>query len=113
MHYRETALIYVTKRYGGKTVTVPVGFPSDGATGVYDIDSEAWWIHDVLCKYGVFDDGSPCNNAQASTICSDILLEEGRWIRSVTWYFATWLFGGGEARKNGMGWKPTLRRDAS
>lgn len=92
---------YYCPRYD-KRVTAKAGERFDGATGAIDIDSRAWIIHDVLCRDGCFDDGSKCNNRQASQILSDILRSEGRWFRSVTWYFATWLFGGGQARKNGM-----------
>ncbi len=94
-------IVYHSKRYG-KTVTVPVGFKSDGATGAIDIYSEAWWVHDVLCETGLFDDGTKCNNKQASQILSDILKSEGHWFRAQYWYTFTWLFGGGEARRNGM-----------
>ena len=90
-----------SERYG-KTVTVPAGYHSDGATGAIDIYSDGWWVHDWLCDHGVWDDGSPCNNWQASTVLSDILRAEGRWVRAIYWWPATWLFGGGKARKNGM-----------
>lgn len=94
-------IIYYSKRYN-KYITVKTGEVLDGATGALDIDSFGWPIHDMLCKYGKFDDGTPCNNLQASLILSDILREEKRYIRSLTWLTATWLFGGGKARKNGM-----------
>ena len=96
-----TTFIYYSHRYN-KYITVPEGYVSDGATGAIDISSKGWWVHDVLCEYGKFNDGTPCNNKQASQILSDILKSEGRYIRSVTWFFATWLFGGGKARDNGM-----------
>ena len=75
---------------------------SDGATGALDINSFSWLVHDKICYEGKFSDGSPCNNWQASQVLSDILKDEGKWFRSKTWFVATWLFGGGNARKNGM-----------
>ena len=92
---------YPSLRYG-KNVTVPVGYQSDGATMVIDIYSRAWWVHDILCDSGTWDDGTPATNWQASTVLSDILWFEGRWFRALTWWVGTWLFGGGKARKNGM-----------
>jgi len=99
MYRRKSRLVYYSKRYK-KHITVPYGYPSDGATGAIDIDSNGWWVHDVLCDKGVFDDGTPCTNWQASTILSDILREEGRWVRAIYWWPFTYLFGGGECRKN-------------
>lgn len=101
MYTLRYAIIYDCWRYK-KTVTVPEGYQSDGATGAIDIFSEAWWVHDKLCDTGLFDDGTKCNNKQASQILSDILKKEGHWIRAQYWYTFTWLFGGGKARKNGM-----------
>lgn len=92
---------YFSERYG-KHVTAKAGYKSDGASGAEDITSAGWVIHDVLCDFGVFDDGTPCSNLQASMILSDILASEGRHVRRFTWFLATFLFGGGEARKNGM-----------
>jgi len=76
--------------------------PYDGASGAMDIDSFGWLFHDVACRDGCFSDGSPLNNWQASQILSDILKSEGRWFRRYTWFAATWLFGGGKARDNGI-----------
>lgn len=101
MYYRKTAFTYYSSRYD-KFVYVPKGYASDGATGARDISSLSWWVHDVLCEFGMFEDGTPCNNWQASMILSDILSAEGRWFRSKSWFIATWLFGGGLARENGM-----------
>lgn len=100
-YFRETHLSYYSSRYK-KRVTVRKGYPSDGATGARDIDSEAWWVHDKLCDTGKFDDGTPCTNWQASMILKDILKSEGRWFRARSWFIATWLLGGGKARDNGM-----------
>lgn len=92
---------YHSKRYN-KYLTVPEGYISDGATGAIDIWSEGFWVHDLACDRGTFDDGTKMNNWQASTILSDILKHEGRWFRARSWFVATWLFGGGKARENGM-----------
>lgn len=92
---------YCSKKYD-KWIVARKGFLSDGATSAIDIDSFSWIFHDPLCEFGKFEDGSLCNNWQASTVLSNILKEEGRYIRTVTWLWATWLFGGQKARKNGM-----------
>jgi len=92
---------YFSRRYG-KMISALPGEKFDGATGAIDIDSESWVIHDVLCRDGVFDDGTPCNNWQASMILGDVLADEGRWFRRLTWPVATWLGGGGKARDNGL-----------
>lgn len=92
---------YYSKRYD-KYVLASKGSVYDGATGAIDIDSKSWLIHDVLCRDGCWEDYTPCNNWQASMVLSDILEEEGRWFRKVTWFAATWLFGGGKARDNGL-----------
>jgi len=101
MYTNQEEFTYYSKRYN-KYVTVEKGYESDGATGARDIDSKGWWVHDVLCEFGLFDDDTPCNNLQASRILSDILKKEGYWFRSRSWFVMTWLFGGGLARKNGM-----------
>jgi hypothetical protein len=94
-------IFYTSDRYN-KFVYVPMGYPSDGATGALDIDSKSWWVHDVLCDTGVFFDGTPCTNWQASCILGDILRSERRWARAVYWKWLTFAFGGGKARDNGM-----------
>jgi hypothetical protein len=114
--YKNLELIdYLSPRYN-KRVIVPVGYWSDGATGAVDISgphpvqvgpdtvlkSRAWLVHDVLCEFGVWEDGTECNNWQASMVLKDILRTEGRWVRDFWWGLTTWAFGGGQARKNGM-----------
>ena len=106
---------YHSARYG-KDVTCgdrPKAL-SDGATNACDITSRGWWVHDELCDTGIFDDGTLCSNWQASQILQDIMVEESptkgweryrpssRYWQSKRWFWATWLLGGGEARKNGM-----------
>jgi hypothetical protein len=92
---------YYSRRYN-KWVIVPVGYPSDGATGAIDIDSESWWVHDKLCDTGTWEDGTCVSNWQASYVLSDILWNEGRWARAKYWFLFTWLRGGGKCRENGM-----------
>jgi hypothetical protein len=93
--------IYRSPRYG-KTVTVVDGYESDGATGADDLWSESWWVHDVLCERGTWDDGTPATNWQASRVLADILLAEGRYVRAYPWLLATLIFGGGKCRDNGI-----------
>ena len=92
---------YYSERYS-KWVYLEFGYLSDGATGAFDIHSWGWWIHDKLCATGVWEDGTPVNNFQASSVLGDILASERRYFRSVYWWGATWLFGGDKARDNGM-----------
>ncbi len=94
-------IYYYSERYG-KSVLVPEGYTSDGATGAFDIESESWWVHDLLCDIGRWADGTKVTNWQASRVLSDILWDEGRQVRSGVWLVATFLFGGGKARANGM-----------
>lgn len=100
--YRLTKpFIYFDEEYG-KYVFLPIDYASDGATRALDINSIGWFVHDWLCDYGVWADGTLCTNWQASSVLSSILKSEGRWFRARTWFAATWMFGGGKARRNGM-----------
>lgn len=92
---------YFSQRYR-KTISCPAGYISDGATGAYDVDSAAWLVHDRVCERGTWDDGSIITNWEASTVLSDLLKADGYWLRAIYWWPATWLFGGGAARVNGM-----------
>ena len=92
---------YYSERYK-KWITVPAGRISDGATGAMDITSRGWWIHDELCLRGKWDDGTLLSNWECSQVLQDVLKAEGRYWQSKRWFWATWLCGGGEARKNGM-----------
>lgn len=108
-----TDLSYYSERYN-RYVCVPHGRESDGATGAKDLPgpvpclkdgkpfkaSLSWWIHDELCLQGKWADGSKCTNWQASMVLRDILKAEGYSFRARTWTWATFLFGGGKARKN-------------
>ena len=95
------SIIYHSTRYD-KSIYLKKGMRSDGATWAVDVISKGWWVHDELCNTGRFSDGSKCSNWQASRILSDILKSEGYWFRSKSWLFATFLFGGGKARDNGL-----------
>ena len=101
MYYNPKKFTYYSYKYS-RCVTVPYRFPSDGATGALDISSKGWWVHDVLCATGTFDDKTKCSNWQASMILRDILNSEGRWFRKYSWFIMTFLFGGGKCRENGM-----------
>ena len=92
---------YYSPRYD-KYATVPLNYPSDGATGGIDIWSKSWWVHDLLCGRGTWDDGVKITNWEASQVLRDILISENRKIRAFWWFWATWVFGGGNARGNGM-----------
>ena len=92
--------VYTSPRYG-KTVTVPAGMPSDGATGAMDIYSAAWWVHDRLCDKPEWDDGTPVKAWHAAQVLGDILSSEGRWARARYWRWTTFAFGCTKTRKNG------------
>jgi hypothetical protein len=100
-YYEPHGFIYHSKRYD-KDVTVPKGEPSDGATFAPDIYSRSWKVHDVLCKTGMWDDGTKCTNWQASMVLAAILWREKQWLRTPSWFFFTFTCGGGKARENGM-----------
>ena len=93
--------VYYSKRYN-RSISIPVGFFSDGATSAPDIDTDAWIVHDHICRYAEWDDGTRIDNWTASTVLGDILWRDGFKGRSMTWWIATFLFGGGAARDNGM-----------
>jgi hypothetical protein len=79
------------------------GFYSDGATHARDLENtDAWIIHDHICRYAKWDDGTPIDNWTASTVLADLLWRDGYRSLSVVWWWGTYLGGGGAARKNGM-----------
>jgi len=78
--YTSKGFTYYSERYG-KSITVPKGFKTDGATGVPDLAQEAWEVHDFIFSGGGFDDGTYPTNWQASNIYCDILTEKGFPIR--------------------------------
>lgn len=85
-------IVYTSHRYN-KTITVPAGFVSDGASGpAEDIVSKSWWVHDMLCETKRWDDGSYCSATESSFVIHDILMKENRWFRARTWFCATFLW---------------------
>ena len=116
---------YFSPRYN-RSITCPKGMWSDGATGFIDLGADKlmariwnwfrkrihhvstkvspeWFlVHDQICYTGKWDDGALIDNWTASTVAGDILWSEGWRFWSVPVWWATYLFGGGEARKNGM-----------
>lgn len=104
--------VYHDPRYK-KSITLYRGMRSDGSTGGVDLYSGYWGVHDAICNRGKWDDGSRISNWQASKIASYILRKEyatnetrywleWRFLRGPYVFWATFLGGGGEARKNGM-----------
>ena len=91
---------YHSERYN-KSVFVPAGTQSDGATGAIDIWTEAWWVHDELCSSGQWQDQTPVTAIQAANVLSDILKAEGHWLRCHYWKWATFFFGCNKAKENG------------
>ena len=91
---------YVSPRYK-KRITVPMDYRSDGATGAFDIVSESWWVHDLICERGTWDDGTQITAWVAARVLSDILAAEGRWARSIYWRWTTFVFGCKKTRENG------------
>ena len=110
-YHLDEEIRYHSPRYV-KSKTVPVGFMSDGASGAVDIKgSRSWWIHDSICEDPFWDDRTPINAWMAARVLSDILADESkhmksgrkftRWMRSQSWFWATYLFGCKNARSNG------------
>lgn len=114
-------------------ITIKAGDKSDGATFARDLGAKengwrklwalfvtlviykvfrqlcnkltlAWWLHDILCYDGCFDDGYRISNFVCSMVVSIQLHKDGYKVESYAWFFATFIGGGGEARKNGMLW---------
>ncbi len=93
---------YYSPRYN-RHITIPARFYSDGATRARDLENtDAWVVHDHICRYAVWDDGTPIDNWTASTVLADLLWRDGYRMESIWWWWGTYLFGGGAARKNGM-----------
>lgn len=112
-----------------RSITIPEGRKSDGATGARDLGvamtglkgiwyrilarvfqttstkkTAAWFVHDELCLTGKWDDGTRISNFICSTVLSVILHNDGYNREAIWWWFATFFAGGGEARKNGLLW---------
>lgn len=86
-----------------RTITVPIGMPSDGATFAWDIENtDSWWIHDRACDAGKWDgEGGPITALEAAQVLGTILWKEGRKIRAVYWGVGTFVFGCDKAKANG------------
>ncbi len=120
--------VYYSRMFN-RTITIPKGRKSDGATSARDLGANesgwrgwwskaigqflhspkgvrtaAWFVHDELCLTGRWDDGTKISNFICSTVLSVILYYDGYKKEAVTWWFATFFGGGGKARENGMLW---------
>lgn len=93
---------YYSPRYN-RHITISYGMFSDGATSARDLkNTDAWIVHDAICRWAVWDDGTKITNWEASMVLADILWRDGYKFEATTWLWATFLFGGGAARENGM-----------
>lgn len=61
--------------YGDKTITVPIGFLTDGNSGFIDY-GRSWLFHDWLYSHHFFDDGEECTREEADKIMAEILKME-------------------------------------
>lgn len=61
----------------GHTITVPVGFLTDGSTGGPDVGC-SWLFHDWLYSYHKYDDNVDCTREEADRIMAKILEMENR-----------------------------------
>ncbi|MFT5728759.1 MAG: hypothetical protein ACI8PB_002915 [Desulforhopalus sp.] len=127
-YQRLTELVYYSSMFN-RYITIPAGRKSDGATGARDlgvkesgwrgvwakfvqnilksygnVETEAWWVHDELCLTGAWDDGTKISNFICSTVVAVELQKDGYTKEAIYWWFATFLFGGGKARNNGLLW---------
>ncbi len=91
------AIFYYSPRYK-KSVTVPKGYKSDGATYAPDLSKTAFFVHDWLCEEHGFDDGVECTRRQASRVYADILKARGFW-QHYHRRFLTYWFGGKKLRR--------------
>lgn len=129
MRYQLAKEFKYYSRLFNRTITIPKGRKSDGATGARDLGAietgwrgwwskaigklmhspegnrtAAWFVHDELCITGCWDDGTKISNFVCSTVLSVILYSDGYKRESISWWFATFFKGGGKARENGMLW---------
>ncbi len=100
---------YYSPRYK-KSLTVPEDYPSNGANVVKDKCPTAFFVHDLICDKGKWDDGTPMCNREASSVYADILKDSGFWWRSKVRWIGTYLGGGGEAKENGW-WNVKNKKD--
>lgn len=98
--------VYYSHRYN-RTIKLPYGMLSDGATGALDVCPRAFFVHDRICNFPEFSDEFLSPKARkitawiAANILSDILKAEGYGLRSRTWFWATFFFGCDKAKANG------------
>jgi hypothetical protein len=92
---------YFSPRYG-KNLIIPANYPSNGANWVPNLSAAAFFVHDYGSIVGRWNDGTAMCNRELSTVYADILKADGFWLRSKIRWLGTFLFGGGEARKNGL-----------
>lgn len=92
--------VYYSERYD-KFLTIPEGYPSNGANAVKDKCPTAFFVHDYGCNEGKWDDGSLMCNRELSSVYADILKGVGFWWRSKIRWIGTFIGGGGQAKKNG------------
>jgi hypothetical protein len=108
-------ITYRSPRYG-KTVTVPKGYVSDGATKAVDLCYDCFMVHDWLCggndywsngpesPVGEWDDGTAVTNWQASHVYTDLLKAHGIGPRRFVRFWATFLFGGQRIKQKNGWW---------
>lgn len=108
--YRLLRTILVTDQDTGRTITVPKGYEVDGAT--YALDDPrlalAWTIHDWVCEFTKWDDGSGITAWEAARILW-ILIRLAAQEFKVLWFYGrawgwnvmTFAFGCVKTRKNG------------
>ncbi len=93
--------VYTSVRYG-RQLTIPDDYPSNGANVVKDRCATAFFCHDFCCNEGAWDNDIRMCNREASFVYHDILVHAGYpFLAKIRW-IGTFLFGGGQARKNGM-----------
>lgn len=102
-HKYETLRPYKFYWLNRKTISIPKYFRTDGATCAKDLVGLAWHIHDHICVYPYWDDGTPISNLQASWIYRSILIWHGKPVRSRLRFLATFLFGGSKVKRD-VGW---------
>jgi len=77
----------------GKRTTVPIGFASDGATGVSELE-DCFWFHDWGYFFGKWDDGSRMSKEEADWLYKDVLKSRGYSKRSFIRRWGVKLFAG-------------------
>lgn len=75
---------------GSCSITIPVGFLTDGSSGGPDV-GVAWLFHDYLYATHMFSDGTQCTREDADSIMADILRADNmlNYHRIFVWLY-TW-----------------------